>query len=338
MSPARPRAERWRWITAAATLALLGAVIALRAWLLDREPPPAPAAEPPSLPARAAHEPPTAYPPAPRVVAIGDLHGDAAAARAALRLAGAIDGRDRWIGGGLVVVQTGDISDRGDDERAIFDLFSRLEIEAAEAGGAFRPLVGNHELMNAAGDFRYASAAGLRAFDDLVPGFASRPDLSGLPAARRARAAAFRPGGPAAAMLARRNVVAVVGDTVFVHAGVLPAHVEYGLERINREARAFLRGELPSLPAILEPPDAPVWTRLYSLDAEPPPAVCETLGRALAALGAARMVVGHTVQEGGITSACGGRVWRIDTGMSAAYEGGPASALEIAGDEVTVLR
>ncbi len=34
-----------------------------------------------------------------RVVAIGDLHGDLEAARSALRLAGAIDEQDQWIGG-----------------------------------------------------------------------------------------------------------------------------------------------------------------------------------------------------------------------------------------------
>src|SRR5688572_30209254 len=40
--------------------------------------------------------------PAPaRLVAIGDVHGDLAATRAVLRLAGAIDERDRWIGGEL---------------------------------------------------------------------------------------------------------------------------------------------------------------------------------------------------------------------------------------------
>ena len=333
----RRRTERYRWIVLGTSIALLAAVIGLRAYLLGREPPPPDGAGVPA-PAVAAHEPPLRYPAAKRVVAIGDLHGDLAAARAAMRLAGAIDDRDRWTGGDLVVVQTGDVVDRGDDDRARVDLFARLEIEAAEAGGAFRPLIGNHELMNVGGNLRYVGGGSMGAFDDLVPGFAGLPELARYPAVQRGRIAAFRPGGPVAAILARRNVIAIVGDTLFVHAGVLPAHVAYGLDRINREARAYLRGEAVLEPAILKAPDSPVWTRLYSFDAAPPPDACRTLDDALAAAGAARMVVGHTVQEGGITSACGDRVWRIDTGMSAAYAGGPRAALEIAGGRVNVLR
>jgi len=91
------------------------------------------------------------------IVAIGDVHGDLDATRSALRLAGAIDAEDRWIGGQLVVVQTGDQLDRGDEERAILDLFDRLRSQAAAAGGAFHALLGNHELMNAKGDLRYVT-------------------------------------------------------------------------------------------------------------------------------------------------------------------------------------
>ena len=336
MSPSTKR-ERFRWIICIWTFVLLVAVIALQIHLSDR------GGEPPRDPARSGAgtpspmEPRTAFPAARRLVAVGDLHGDLDATRAALRLAGAIDAADRWIGGDLVVVQTGDAVDRGDDDREIVDLLSRLEIEAAEAGGAFRPLIGNHELLNVEGDYRYVSERAMGAFDDLVESRLRRPDVLALPPLLRARAAAFGPGGPIAAILARRNVGIVVGDTAFVHAGLLPQHVAYGLERLNRETRAFVRGERPSLPPAMARPASPVWTRLYSDEEEPSEATCATLAEALRGLGARRMVVGHTVQPQGVNAGCGGRVYRIDTGMSKAYEGGPIQALEIAGDRVTPL-
>ena len=56
----------------------------------------------------------------------------------------------------------------------------------------------------------------------------------------------------------------------------------------------------------------------------------------LESLGVRRMVVGHTVQKTGISSACDDGVWRIDTGMSD-YYGGEPFAIEIVGDEVSVI-
>jgi hypothetical protein len=49
------------------------------------------------------------------------------------------------------------------------------------------------------------------------------------------------------------------------------------------------------------------------------------------------MVVGHTVQRTGVTSACAEKVWRIDVGL-AAYYGGKSEALELRPDGVRVLR
>jgi hypothetical protein len=43
------------------------------------------------------------------------------------------------------------------------------------------------------------------------------------------------------------------------------------------------------------------------------------------------MVVGHTVQNQGITSACDGALWRIDVGLARLY-GGPIEVLELAPD------
>jgi hypothetical protein len=263
-------------------------------------------------------------PAAARVVAIGDLHGDLESARRALRLAGAIDAKGAWSGGALVLVQTGDEIDRRDDDRAVLDLIESLKAPAAAAGGAVIALLGNHEVMNAEADFRYVTPGGFASFAD----FADASPTAG-------REAAFHPGARYAAMLAGRPLLEKVGDTVFVHGGVLPKHVHYGLEKMNDELDAWLTGQRPQPPAPLLADDGPLWTRVYSDPAAAPH--CNDLDEALGEMSAKRMVVGHTVQQGGITSACDGRVWRIDVGMSRAF-GGPIEALQIAGDAVTVLR
>jgi hypothetical protein len=251
-----------------------------------------------------------------RVVAIGDMHGDLEAARRALRLAGAIDDGDHWAGGALTLVQTGDVLDRGDEDRKIFDWLEQLRPEATAAGGELILLSGNHELMNAAQDFRYVTPRAFGAFED----------VGGRPAA-------FRPGGVYALRIALRPFVVQVGDAVFVHGGVLPEHVEYGLARMQAELRAWLAGQGP-LPALVASDDSPVWTRAYSNEGQ---ADCERLSRALAMLGAKRMVVGHTPQQHGITSACEEKVWRIDTGMARFY-GGPVEVLELNGEQIHALR
>lgn len=261
-----------------------------------------------------------------RLVAIGDLHGDLAATRAALRTAGAIDDADRWIGGALVVVQTGDVLDRGDDEQAILDLVAKLEPEAKAAGGAFVMLLGNHELMNGAGDLRYVTAGGMTDFDD-VPNL-DTAKWQEVPERARKRLAALGPGGPYARRLAAHNVIAIVGDTVFSHAGVLGDWVTQ-IDAVNQSARCWLDGQaggIEDLPLAMTSEESPVWTRAVGLES----ADCAQVQSALAALGVKRMVVGHTVQQT-INSLCDGAVWRIDVGLAKGY-GGPIEVLELTPD------
>jgi hypothetical protein len=47
--------------------------------------------------------------------------------------------------------------------------------------------------------------------------------------------------------------------------------------------------------------------------------------------------VGHTVQKGGITSACGERVFRIDVGLARHYGENPIAVLEIQGTQTRIL-
>lgn len=275
------------------------------------------------------------YPGGARVVAIGDLHGDLEATRAALRLAGAIGPDDRWTGGALVVVQTGDQTDRGADERAVLDLLERLAVEARAAGGALHVLNGNHEALNVQGDYRYATPGQLAAFDDL----AAAPRAASHAPEQRGRAAAFLPGGEYAARFARRDTVAVVGDSVFVHGGLLPHHLDYGLDRMNQEVRDWMAGKSAQVPArVVSDRDSPLWTRRYG-HPNVDEAACADLARTLERLQVKRLVVGHTIQDGGISSACGGKVWRIDVALSKALEkpGRKIQVLQIAGEAVRAL-
>lgn len=253
------------------------------------------------------------------MVAIGDLHGDLRATRKGLKLGGLIDDDDNWVGGTAVLVQTGDVLDRGDDEQAIVDLLANLQQQAASAGGAVHVLNGNHELMNAALDFRYVTPLGMRDFDDAPGVTLSNPRLSRVPASQRGRAAAFIPGGAYARKLARNPVVVVVGDTVYCHGGVLPKYAA-DIERINRDVSRWLLGIHAAGLQVITAPDSPVWSRHYS--DKPDETDCKLLDDALDKLGVERMVVGHTVQDH-ISSACGGKVWRIDVGMSSFYGGKP---------------
>ncbi len=276
---------------------------------------------------------PLRYPAAARLVAIGDLHGDIGSTRDALELAGAINTDDDWIGGKLVVVQVGDELDRGDHDREILELMDSLKEKAKAAGGRVIALDGNHEVMNVQGDFRYTTRGGFEEFKG-TPTLQMGGILGRFPPIARGRAAAFHPGGEWARRLAKRSVVAIVGDSVFVHGGLLPKHVAYGLDRINAEVSAWMRGQ-GRLPALMQRQDAPDWLREYS-EGTPGADACATLRQVLHELHARRMVVGHTVQKDGISSACNGQVWRTDVGLSDFY-GGPTQVLEIDGDKVKVL-
>ena len=102
----------------------------------------------------------------PRVVAIGDVHGAHEQLRGLLRKVGLIDDADRWSGGDTVLVQTGDLLDRGPGVLATLELLRGLEPQARAAGGRVVVLLGNHETMNLLMDLRDVSPESLLPFTD----------------------------------------------------------------------------------------------------------------------------------------------------------------------------
>ncbi|XP_030537506.1 shewanella-like protein phosphatase 1 isoform X1 [Rhodamnia argentea] len=240
-----------------------------------------------------------------RIVAVGDLHGDLEQARRAFQMAGVLssDGQDNWTGKETVLVQLGDILDRGENEIAILSLLRSMGKQAQEEGGAIFQINGNHETMNVGGDFRYVESGAFEEcagfldyldsygyeWEEAFPGWVAasgrwRQDQKTSPnywdswnLVKRqkgviARSVLLRPGGPLACELARHAVVLKVNDWVFCHGGLLPHHVAYGIERMNFEVSNWMRGLSesdvgPQLPFMAtQGYDSVVWSRLYSRD------------------------------------------------------------------------
>ncbi|KAL2921773.1 Shewanella-like protein phosphatase 2 [Bienertia sinuspersici] len=308
----------------------------------------------------------TFYPSPDRLIAVGDVHGDLEKCKQSLLLAGIIDGSGNWSGGSSTVVQIGDVLDRGGDEIKILYFLERLKRQADKSGGKIITMHGNHEIMNIDGDFRFITIDSLKEFSDwafwynvgdsmkrLCSGIVDLQNdpFRGVPMELKgirkefhdgfkARIVALRPNGPLSTrFLANNMTVLVMGENVFVHGGLLANHVNYGLERINKEVRDWINGVRRDLwRDIGRGRDSVVWLRRFSHELAES-CDCEALEHVLTTIpGVKRMIMGHTIQGKGINGACQGKAIRIDVGMSRGCINGLPEVLEIANNaEVRVL-
>ena len=69
-------------------------------------------------------------------------------------MADIVDDEANWAAGSDILVQTGDIVDRGTYAFEIYKLMQKLRSQATDAGGRLVSVLGNHEIMNAIGDWR----------------------------------------------------------------------------------------------------------------------------------------------------------------------------------------
>ncbi len=293
-----------------------------------------------------------AAPTVPRIVAVADVHGDYETFVSVLQDAGVIDTKRKWKGGTTVLVQTGDVPDRGPQSRKVMDLLMDLEKQARKAGGQVHALLGNHEVMNMLGDLRYVSpeeyasyaSPDADALREQVYEASADPARKNDPAYRSAwmdarprgfveLMLAFAPRGKYGRWLRQHDAIVKVGDTLFVHGGISPTYATIAISEVNARVRAALAPATPTAEPLLTDEDGPLWYRGLAL--APEADLAAHVDAVLAHHKAARIVVGHTVTPGVVLPRFGGKVILNDVGLAAAY-GGPPSSLEIAGDTVTV--
>jgi hypothetical protein len=311
------------------------------------------------------------FPPQKKIVAIGDIHGDLSVAIKSLKLAQVIDlsipdniidiTKVNWIGGDTFVVQLGDQIDRvrpsklfnslcteedeelyedeGSDLKIIY-LFERLNQQAQKCGGAVISILGNHELMNVDGDFRYVSPKEFREFGNKFNG--KLEYNSPYPYGYKERKEVFQPGGALAKKLANtRYSIVQVGKWLFVHGGITSeCSNKYSLNHINYYIKRWLLGDtsmnnmkhVHNLYHRDDDEHSPFWTRVYSdMDEWGQDALVE-FNNTMNSINiwnsknndnkAYGIVMGHSPQfmyNKGINSSIGNRIWRVDVGASRAF-------------------
>lgn len=205
----------------------------------------------------------------PRIIVIGDIHGSLDGFVTILQRAGLVDQARRWSGGQATLVQTGDMTDRGRDVRAVMDLLMALENDAPTTGGQVVTLLGNHEVMNLIGETRDATPEIFATFTDAqsearreaawrdnqalaARRLKARPDAPAV--YRQTRDAwmtahppgyleyrdAMGPRGVYGRWLRSKAVIARIDTSAFMHAGVDPTASEATPDDVNRQVREEL--------------------------------------------------------------------------------------------------
>jgi hypothetical protein len=179
-----------------------------------------------------------------RVVAVADVHGDVDAFVGILQKAQIVDPSKRWSGGHSVLVQTGDMLDRGPKSRAVMDLLMSLQKDAQRQGGRVIVLMGNHEAMNIFGDRRYVSNDDYASFADDGPERKKKAAAgtdSSKPEGFAERCAAFAPNGQYGKWLRSLPAIAKVNDSIFLHGGIAPDLASYSVDRLNEAIAAEIK-------------------------------------------------------------------------------------------------
>lgn len=290
----------------------------------------------------------------PKIIAIGDMHGDFIVYEKLMLASGLMDHDGNWAGDNTIFVQTGDIPDRGPDTRKIIESLQKLEGQAAAQGGRIIPMVGNHEAMNMVGDLRYVHPGEFEAFVDRQShqrqdraytqtrpksDTALKENISALsdpqrrdkwakdnPLGQVEHQQAWSPDGYIGEWVVGNQIVANVNGYLFAHGGFSAEYTTYTLQEMNDLGQKALRDQDWGKDSILRHSLGPLWYRGNVRGRKETGSITreDEITKVLMTYEGTHIIVGHTRNETGIRVSAQGRLIQIDTGASAHYGGVPS--------------
>jgi hypothetical protein len=188
-----------------------------------------------------------------------------------------------WTFGKGVLVVCGDVFDRGSNVTECLWLIYHLEEKAKKEGGYVHYILGNHEVMNMNGDYRYVNPKYIELAQQKAihyNNFYNKQTELGR-------------------WLRTKNVMEKIGDLLFLHAGVSQYINElgYDIDSINILARNYYdqpADSMPPLEQLLLLDDGPLWYRGYFMA---PKATKKQIDSTLKLFRVKKIIVGHTPVE-----------------------------------------
>lgn len=245
-----------------------------------------------------------------KLIAISDIEGNFNAFSSFLINNKVMDKEYNWIFGKGHLVLNGDFIDRGENVTQVLWLIYKLENQAKKLGGKVHYILGNHEIMNFQGRFKYNA----RKYIKVATLISKTEDL------KKATQFIYSEKTELGKWLQSKNGIVKIGNYIFVHAGLSPKILKYKLsiDEINKISRINWTKDLYNEPEndekanFLIGKEGIFWYRGLATDYKYHDKITEDeLDKVLKFYQANKIVFGHTINEK-ITKDYNGKLINID--------------------------
>ncbi|SCP05590.1 shewanella-like protein phosphatase 1, putative [Plasmodium ovale] len=243
-----------------------------------------------------------------KIIAIGDIHGDIESLKLILRHANLVNEKDEWIGENVLLVQVGDVLDRGIYGPLIYDYLFQLQKDAIHKKSKIILILGNHEQLNLCGYFDYVNRKEVEMF------FQNNYHYRFYNFVHE--------NGEYYKKLIRLPPIVKVNNIIFTHAGLSYTMSKFNINTICLKTRLQIENGCKLLNYDKShnylSREGVLWHDVISRKVQTNQKEgCSDLRKILKKYNSKRLVVGHTKQlSHTIRSFCNNRYFLIDTGMS----------------------
>lgn len=224
---------------------------------------------------------PVIWPAVDKMIVLSDIEGEFEVFRTLMIANRVMDEKYNWTFGKGHLVICGDLFDRGKEVPAYLWLLYSLEQKAKAKGGYVHVILGNHDIMNLSGDFRYVDAKYFNSAKAIGVDYKALYDA----------------GTEIGQWLRSKNIIEKIGDKLFMHAGIssMINAKKLTLQQLNDTCRLYYDYSRENLPAEVQPlfgSDGPFWYRGYFMD---PKATETQVDETLSLYDCKQIFVGHTI-------------------------------------------